>query len=405
MGVLTRMFQLLRHAAWLTGARARAYGLILLAITGLAVLIVVLRADGFKTPEGAVLGPDFVSFWTAGVLALRDGAAAVYDPARHFALQEQIFAPKDGYAAFFYPPVFLLLCVPLGLMPYLLALAVWLGLTALAYLLSIRVYLQGLPWWSALAFPAVLVNLGHGQNGFLTTSLLAAGLFWRDRAPVLAGFILGGLIYKPHMLIIFPFFLLVTQRWRAILGLIMSVFLWLMLSYLVLGQEAWVGFFSVSSLAQQALEQEWVGSAKMQSVFAALRLWGAPLWLAYGAQGASAGVALGLLLWLSYRKHLQGALEPALIVLLLVLSSPFLLDYDLMILAIPLAVLASIGLKTGFLPYEKTVLVAGFILPLLSRSVAMGLSIPIAPWVFMALMAVIVRRLLQKGRKETALSA
>ena len=39
----------------------------------------------------------------------------------------------------------------------------------------------------ALACPAVLINVGHGQNGFLTAALLGGALVLLDRRPIVAG--------------------------------------------------------------------------------------------------------------------------------------------------------------------------------------------------------------------------
>ena len=74
------------------------------------------------------------------------------------------------------------------------------------------------------------------------------------------------------------------------------------------------------------------------------------------------------------------------------LATPFLLDYDLVLLAVPLAWLAREGLRTGFLPWEKIGLMAGFVLPALSRSFATGLGLPFAPAVLSAVLFLIIRR-------------
>jgi hypothetical protein len=50
----------------------------------------------------------------------------------------------------------------------------------------------------ASAFPAVFINVGHGQNGFLTAALLGGALHWLDRKPWLAGILIGMLAYKPQ---------------------------------------------------------------------------------------------------------------------------------------------------------------------------------------------------------------
>ena len=54
------------------------------------------------------------------------------------------------------------------------------------------------------------------------------------------------------------------------------------------------------------------------------------------------------------------------------LATPYSLDYDLMLLAPAIAFLAADGFARGFAPWEKTVLAALWIVPLVARSVAAG---------------------------------
>lgn len=74
------------------------------------------------------------------------------------------------------------------------------------------------------------------------------------------------------------------------------------------------------------------------------------------------------------------------------LASPFLLDYDLIILAIPLAWLLRAGARTGFLDGEKTTMAAAFALPLVSRMLATDARLPLAPFVMAAIFLVVLRR-------------
>ncbi|MDB5736863.1 MAG: hypothetical protein JWO65_531, partial [Sphingomonas bacterium] len=67
------------------------------------------------------------------------------------------------------------------------------------------------------------------------------------------------------------------------------------------------------------------------------------------------------------------------------------LDYDLAALAIPLAWLFGEGLRRGFLPWEKAALVAGYLLPLVARDLALDLGVPIAPLVLIAVFAACAR--------------
>src|SRR5258705_13552814 len=68
----------------------------------------------------------------------------------------------------------------------------------------------------AAAFPAVFINAGHGQNGFLTAALLGAALHWLDRRPWLAGLFIGCLAYKPQFGVLISIALLAGQRWSPI---------------------------------------------------------------------------------------------------------------------------------------------------------------------------------------------
>ena len=74
------------------------------------------------------------------------------------------------------------------------------------------------------------------------------------------------------------------------------------------------------------------------------------------------------------------------------LASPFLLDYDLVILAAPLAWMVSEGMRTGFRDWEKTGLAAAFVLPAVSRTLATQIHLPLAPFVLAGLFALILRR-------------
>ena len=75
-----------------------------------------------------------------------------------------------------------------------------------------------------------------------------------------------------------------------------------------------------------------------------------------------------------------------------VTASPFVLDYDLMILAVAMVFVTREGLRHGFEDYEKITLLAAFALPAVARPLALGLHVPIAPLVVAALFAVVARR-------------
>ena len=58
-----------------------------------------------------MVGPDFTSFWSASKLALGGHPEQAWNIQAHGAVQTAYW-PDSGYAAFFYPPPFLLICLP-----------------------------------------------------------------------------------------------------------------------------------------------------------------------------------------------------------------------------------------------------------------------------------------------------
>jgi hypothetical protein len=386
------LVEALRRGDWLTPARARAYVSILFWISAAATVAWIGLSRGGLDLTGKPLGTDFMSFWTASQLALGGAPAAAYDVGLHHARQTALFGHDVGYAAFFYPPIYLLICLPLALVPYFASLALWLGLTGLAYVKAARAWLgREFGLLPVLAFPAVLSNVGHGQNAFLSAGLFGAGAMWLDRRPWLAGVCFGCLAFKPHLGLLIPLALVAAWRWRPIVAAAMTTTALTAVSVVLFGGTTWRAFFAASSLARSALEQGLVGDAKMQSLFAAVRLLGGGLPLAYCAQAVMT-LAAGLsLVWLQRRAFRGPAEAPALIAAAL-LASPFLLDYDLLLLAFPIAWLVREGVRTGFLTWEKTVLAAAFMLPAVSRTLATDLHLPLAPLVIGALLALILRR-------------
>jgi len=382
----------LRDAEWLNGTRARVYPRLLLAASVGLALIWIVAARGGIDLAGKPLGTDFLSFFAASELTLQGRAADAYDVAAHWAAQKALFGPAVGYSAFFYPPPYLIVCLPLALAPYFVSLIVWLAATGYAYWRALRAWAgPRLDAAVLLAFPAFLVNAGHGQNGFLSAALIGAGALWLERRPIVAGLMFGALVYKPQLALMIPIALIASRRWTTFAAAAVSAAALCAASYLIWGEAVWRGFLDASPLARAALERHLVGDEKMQSVFAAVRLLHGPLALAYCAQGATALAAAAALIWLQ-RRDFRGSSEGPALVAATLLASPFLLDYDLTLLAFPLVYLAREGLERGFAPYEKSVLVLAYLLPLASRILAGGLDLPIAAPTIAATLYFVARR-------------
>ena len=389
---LDRLVAGMRDADWLTVERSRAWCRVLAVITALMVMAWIVTSHGGLDLWGKPLGADFVSFWTASRLAIDGHAALAYDPIAHVALQRSLFPTvHSGYYAFFYPPVFLFICFPLALLPFFPALIVWLSASfAVLFVCLRRILAQRWAILPIVAFPGVLINAGHGQNGFLSAACLGWNMLLLQRRPFISGLCLGALIYKPHLLLGAPIALLAARRWKVVAGAATSSMGLIVISWIVLGEDSWGGFLHASKLARETLEQGLVEPWKMQSAFAAVRLLHGSVMLAYVVQVPVTLAACALLGWIV--AHRPGApAEGALMVVATLLSTPFLLSYDLVCLALPIAWITAEAQLTAWYPWEKTVLLAAYVLPLISLVVGQA-GIPIAPVVLASLLVVVARR-------------
>lgn len=388
---------MLRDAEWLTAERALTWCRVLAVIS--AVIPITWLAlslglsHGGRDMLGKPIGTDFVSFWTASRIALDGHPASAYDPAAHAAAQHALFpAGQLDYFAFFYPPTFLLLCLPLATLPYLPALVVWLAAGFVPLFVCLRRLLP--QRWAIvpiIAYPAFLVNALSGQNGFLSGASLGGGMLLLQRRPFLAGMCLGILVYKPHLALGVPVALVAARRWMVVAGAVTSALGLIVLSWLVLGEDVWRGFLHVSPLARTTLEQGLVDFRKMVSVFAAVRALHGSIGLAYAAQTLVALTACVLLARVTARRP-GGQAEGALMITATLLCTPFLLDYDLVCLALPIAWVVAEALRTGWQPWEKVVVLAAYTLPLMSLPVAMLTGIPIAPIILVTFLMIVARR-------------
>ena len=392
----------LRTGEWLTAARVRGYSMTLLGFCVVATLGWIALSDGLIDRNGKPIGTDFSSFYAAGSLALDGHAADAYTPAAHYAREQRLFGENTPYYSWNYPPVFLLVAAPLALLPYPLALALFQAAGLALYLLVIAAILAparrrnsfiARNWLPvAAAFPAVFINLGHGQNGFLTAGLLGAALVTLEQ-PVLSGLCIGLLAYKPQFALVIPVALLAAARWGVIASAALTVAALIAMSWFCFGIDSWTAFLASTEMSRKVLlEQGSVGFEKLQSAFAAVRLWGGSVPLGYAVQGLVSALAVLATAW-AWRVSDDRALKAALLVTATALASPHMLDYDLVLLAPALAFLTLAIREDGARDYERTMMALVWITPLLARSVAGLTGIPLGLLATLALFALIMRRL------------
>ena len=378
------------RADWLDARRARLYCGALAA-----VLFAFLAWVALLTARQAAARPialDFAAFWAAAHLAVNGHPAAAYDNAVIEATERAAADMAPGYLAFYYPPTFLLLILPLGWLTYSAALAAFLA-TEMALVLAAlrRILPQGWAWLPLLSFPGFLMNGLSGQNAALSASCFAGAALWLDSRPALAGCCLGALACKPQLAACVPLALLAARRWRALAACALTAAALAALSWLVLGPGAWHGFLANAPMARADIETIAIKWPKMQSLFGAIRLEGFGNAPAYAAQAVLSIAAATLLAWICARR--PGArLEAASLATAALLFTPFLYDYDLAILAVPIACLTALALQHGWRSGEKTLLSVLFLAPLAARPAGLGLGLTIGPPLTAGLLLVLARR-------------
>jgi len=391
---MAHIWQGLKSGDWLTAARARGYAVILLVICGLATAGWVAVSPGLIDPNGKPIGTDFSNVYAAGTLTWQGKPADAYDPALQHAAEKAVFGGREvPFFGWHYPPFFFAVAFLVAALPYAAGLALWLIASLAGYLTAVRAILprQGTLLLAA-AFPAVFVNIGHGQNGFLTAALLGGALHLIDRRPRLAGILIGLLAYKPQFGVMIPLALLANQRWSSIAAAAATIVILVAVSLAALGGAVWHAFIDSMNFTQTVvLEQGGTGWEKIQSAFSAARNWGADLRTAYAIQLALALMLATSLAWL-WHSEAAFELKASALATASLLATPYVLDYDLVVLAVSIAFLARHGFAHGFRDYEISLLAFAWIVPLLSRGVAGITGIPLGLIAMLALYVFTLRR-------------
>jgi Glycosyltransferase family 87 len=407
---------ILRSGSWLTRERVRLVAFALLAAFVLGAGFLIATSDGFNDRFGRPLGTDYSNVYAAGTNVRDREPTAPFDPAKQFAREQVIFGQATQLYGWHYPPFFLGLAGLPAIMPYWLSLLAWQSVTLVLYLLAIRAIvsspspLQGevkKEWLLfALALPAVFINLGQGHNGFPSAALIGSALALLDRQPIVAGVLIGCLAYKPQFGLLIPLVLIASGRWRAFFAAAATVAAMALAVTLAFGPEVWPAFLASTKFSRTVvLEQGGTGWYKIQSVFSWVRMWGGGIALAYALQGAVTVMLAAAVGWL-WRSPAAFSLKAAGLLISNALATPYSLDYDLMLLAPAIAYLARDGMARGFAPYEKTILAALWIVPLVARSVPQATLIPLAVPVMLLAFILLLRRAMNEcGQWQFALRA
>ena len=286
---------------------------------------------------------DGLDFWAGGFLLLHRRAATLFDPTAYEHFIAAALGPHLPVHLWSYPPNYLLLAGCFGWLPPWPAVLAFDALSLLLLVLLLRLAGQPRLLVLAVAFsPAALENWLEGQNAALMTALIGGGLLLLETRPRLGGALIGLATIKPQLGLVLPLHLLRAPA--ALAFAVLSAAALGLTAVLIAGPAAWAGFWHVTRPAMSNVlltGQPAAFAGGLVSVFATAR----PLGLQAALAIQAAISAAAILLAARVRK-------PAAILILGALASPYLHDYDLLGVALAVALLAQERLTHGFAPGE-----------------------------------------------------
>ncbi len=296
-------------------------------------------ADGVDVNDRPI-GQDFINIWSGPYFAFHDRIDLLFDPDAYTQAAGERFGHQIQPYTWSYPPHTLLLYWPFSLPPYFAAYALWSVLGLSVWLLTYRLYAGRLDARALLtlcASPAAAMNIIDGQNGFIAAALFVGGLLALRRHPILAGILFGVLTFKPQIGIILPFALLAMREWRAIFAAAATFAALVGASILIMGVSPWVQYMTVTSGWQLAALVSTRGLFSYMGVapLTGLLVLGLSPGLALPLQIAVTAAAI-LISCQVIRRTEDRRTQIFVLCSAVPLVSPYLLNYDLCLLTIPL---------------------------------------------------------------------
>ena len=336
----------------------------------------------------------FVAMWSGSYDVLHGRGSSAYDQTQFVSVQRGIVHSNPGQNPYFiwvYPPTALFVVLPLALMPYTVAFVAWGTITLVLYIWTVwNIVPRSITPVVALTPLAVPMNILLGQDGLLNAALLGIVAAAMRSRPHLAGVCLGLLSYKPQLGLAFPVVLASAGRWRIFLAAAASTLVFAGASAVWFGISSWEHFFQQLVMLSGSDNFELAGLHTVHQSFYGLATWlGAsrPLAWSFHCAGAAATLISAIVLW---RRSGAFDIKSAATVLSTFAVTPFLVMYDLALLAIPAALLIRQGLDRGFLVGERTLIALCVGLEFLA------LQMPIGPLILLILESLVIRRALSR---------
>ena len=216
----------------------------------------VFRFEGgyILTQLDFLLGRDLVNTWQYGVAAFTENPALNYNADIYNAKLDNIIPGIDyPYQQWSYPPHFMLLAAPLGLLHYNIVLALFITSSLTLYWHQIVKPFKELDSRMALIFlPALFFCIISGNLSVFIAVILITIFRQMDKRPILVGVLIALLTVKPHIGFLFPIYLLATGRYKVFLAASVATVAFIGSSIVIHGIDVWRAFFE-TGVGQQAI--------------------------------------------------------------------------------------------------------------------------------------------------------
>jgi arabinofuranan 3-O-arabinosyltransferase len=222
---------------------------------------------------------DFINYWVAGKQVIAGDVGLLFKHDSYAAQLQSLVGVQSQTRSWSYPPHYLLLMWPLGLMEFVPALAAFL-LSTMALFIASLVLAQrrfapeaGLTWTLVGAGAFAVMACATTQNGFLTGAFMLAALSFMHTRPALSGLALALLTVKPHLGLLFAAVVLLDRNWRVLWWTAGSTVALVALSALWFGTDCWLTYLQEAIPYQRHVMIDWQGIflRMMPSAFGSLR--------------------------------------------------------------------------------------------------------------------------------------
>lgn len=333
-------------------------------------------------PASAHQLTDYISFWQGGRLMLEGNVAWIFDNALFKSLQEKTLHNSfEGIMPWVIFPTFMLIAAPLAKFAYIPSFFIFCIITLAAY--SFVVFKTSRDKYvtlAVLALPSVLFCLFHGQTGLLSGAIIGGSLLLLPRYPFLSGVVIGLLIYKPQLGLLFPVAYIAAKQWRALMGAALSVFLCLALTYIFFGYEFWELYFSKNALTFEGLLEHQKSITRIQTILGFIRFSTGSSAAAFGLQFISSCAAIGGVFYI-WRKNFSFEIKVVVLIIGIFFATPYLQLYDYTILGLAFIYFFQIGRKQTFSSGDKEWLFGAGLLQFFCFALPLGIpSVLIILW-------------------------